>query len=89
MSPTDAGRLPGTSTKEDAMQSVNLSEAEYYGKVSTLPRNREVPRQCRACGSQLGGRRYKGVQDIGGEAVRVWECDCGAGRRMPVEAAAA
>jgi hypothetical protein len=25
------------------VQSVNLDEAEYYGKVSTLPRNREPP----------------------------------------------
>jgi RNase P subunit RPR2 len=71
------------------MQSVNLSEAEFYGKVSTLPRNREVPRTCRTCGSQLGGRRYKGVRLIGGKAVRVWVCDCGHGRRLPVEAAAA
>jgi hypothetical protein len=70
------------------MQSVNLDEAEYYGKVSTLPRNRETPRNCRACGSQLGGRRYQGVQDIGGRPVRVWACDCGHGRRMPLEAAA-
>ena len=71
------------------MPSVNLDEAGFYGRLSTLPRNREVPRSCEVCGSQLGGRRYKGVRFIGGRAMRVWVCDCGAGRRMPVEAAAA
>jgi hypothetical protein len=70
------------------MPSVNLDEAEFYGKVSTLPRNREAPRTCRVCGSQLGGRRYKGVQDVGGRSMRVWACDCGAGCRMPLEVAA-
>jgi hypothetical protein len=70
------------------MASVNLSEAEYYGKVSTLPRNREVPRNCRVCGSQLGGRRYKGVRMIGGRQVRVWKCDCASERHLPLEVAA-
>ena len=71
------------------MPSVNLDEAEFYGRLSTLPRNREVPRTCRACGSQLGGRRYKGVRVIRGKPVRVWVCDCGHGRSLPVEVAAA
>jgi RNase P subunit RPR2 len=70
------------------MRSVNLDEAEYYGKVSTLPRNREVTRNCRVCGSQLAGRRYKGVRSIGGKPMRVWSCNCGHDRRLPVEAAA-
>jgi len=69
------------------MRSVNLDEAEYYGVVSTLPRNREAPRSCRVCGSQLAGRRYKGAQTVGGKPMRVWACACGAGRRVPVELA--
>jgi hypothetical protein len=71
------------------MHSVNLSEAEYYGKVSTPPSIREAgPRGCRHCGSQLAGR-YVGVQLIGERAVRVWACPCGHDRHIPVEAAAA
>jgi hypothetical protein len=70
------------------MRSVDLNATDFQGRISTLPRNREVPRNCRVCGSQLAGRRYKGVQDIGGKPVRVWACDCSAGRRMPLEAAA-
>ena len=70
------------------MPSVNLDEAEYYGKVSTLPRNREAPRTCRVCGSQLAGR-YMGVRFIGGAAKRVWACPCGHDRWLDVEAAAA
>jgi len=70
------------------MPRIDLHDSPFAGRISTLPRNREVPRTCRVCGSQLGGRRYKGVQDIGGRPVRVWSCDCGAGRRMPLEVAA-
>jgi hypothetical protein len=71
------------------MHSIKLDDSPFEGRTSTPPRNREVgPRQCRACGSQLAGRRYKGVQTIGGKPMRVWSCDCGAGRRMPLEAAA-
>lgn len=71
------------------MRSVNLDSTDFQGRISTLPRNREVPRNCGVCGSQLGGRRYKGVRNIGGKPMRVWACDCGHGRRLPVEAAAA
>jgi hypothetical protein len=70
------------------MRSVDIDGTDFMGRISTLPRNREIPRHCRACGSQLAGRSYKGVQDIGGKPVRVWACDCGAGRRMPLELAA-
>jgi hypothetical protein len=71
------------------MPTISLDSTPFAGRTSTPPRNREVaPRQCRACGSQLAGRRYQGVQDIGGKSMRVWACDCGAARRMPLEAAA-
>jgi hypothetical protein len=71
------------------MPSVNLAEAEFYGKVSTPPANREAePRECLHCGSQLAGR-YQGVRFIGGKAKRVWTCGCGHDRRLDVEAAAA
>jgi hypothetical protein len=70
------------------MPSVNLDSTDFQGRISSLPRNREVPRHCQHCGSQLGGRRYKGVRVIGGRPVREWRCDCGHGRRLPVELAA-
>jgi hypothetical protein len=70
------------------MQSVNLDGTEFYGKVSTPPSNREAgPRECRHCGSQLGGR-YQGVRFIGRAARRVWTCPCGHDRWIPVELAA-
>jgi hypothetical protein len=51
------------------MRSVNLNEAEFYGKVSTPTSNREAgPRDCRHCGSQLAGR-YRGVRFIRERAV--------------------
>lgn len=69
------------------MHSVNLSEAEFYGKVSTPPSNRGEPTECRHCGSQLAGR-YQGIRFIGGQAKRVWACRCGHDRRLPLELAA-
>jgi hypothetical protein len=71
------------------MRSVNLSEAEFYGKVSSPTSNREVgPRDCRHCGSQLAGR-YRGVRFIGERAVRVWACPCGHERHLEAEEAIA
>ena len=44
------------------MPSVNLAEAEFCGRVSTPPANREAePPECLHCGSQLAGR-YQGVR---------------------------
>src|SRR4029450_4716493 len=65
------------------MRSVNLSEAEFYGKVSTPPANREAePRECRWCGSQLAGR-YQGVRFIGGNAKLAWRCERRPRRQAP------
>ena len=51
------------------MQSVNLNEAEFYGRVSMPPSNREAaPRHCRHCGSQLADR----YRTSGSSAGRRW-----------------
>jgi hypothetical protein len=65
-----------------------LDGADFRGKVSTPPTNREAePRECLHCGSQLAGR-YQGVRFIGGTAQRVWTCPCGHDRWIPMEVAA-
>jgi hypothetical protein len=71
------------------MRTINLDDSPFEGRTSTPPTNREAgPRECRHCGSQLGGR-YVGVRFIGGAAKRVWACPCGHERWLDVEAAAA
>jgi hypothetical protein len=66
-----------------------LDGADFRGKISKPPTNREAgPRDCRHCGSQLAGR-YVGVRFMGRRAVRVWACPCGHERWLDVEAAAA
>jgi len=69
------------------MRRIDIDGTDYRGRSSRPPTNRDIPTDCRHCGSQLAGR-YQGVRTIGRSAVRVWACRCGHDRRVPLEVAA-
>jgi hypothetical protein len=68
------------------MASVNLTEAEFYGRTMTpaLLAERTRP-ECQGCGSSLHGRS-EGLQRWGSKLVRVFACPCGRRRRLEVAA---
>ena len=71
--------------KEDALRSVNLDDAGFYGSTSRPMARLEYTRpECLGCGSSLAGRS-EGVRKWGDKLVRVYRCRCR--RRRLVEVA--